>query len=486
MPCVCGRILMSSRSTTTSSAGIYAKLRRDALAIFRAALRAADPREGIRRAVPQFQDLLDEPFEHIYVIGAGKASAAMAIEVERLWGRRITAGLINTKHGHLANLRRIELNECAHPVPDQAGVDGARRIAEMAARAGERDLVVCLISGGASALLPLPAPGLTLDDKQKVTRQLLACGANIHEINTVRKHLSAIKGGQLGALAMPAQLLTLVLSDVIGDDLSVIGSGPTVPDQSTFAEARQILARYKTKPPKAVQAHLAAALRENPRALPNARTIVVGGNRLAVDAGAAEAERRHYRTMVLSTTIEGETRDVARMHAAIAREVTESARPIAAPACLISGGETTVTLTGNGLGGRNQEFVLAAALHLVSGVVVLSAGTDGSDGPTDAAGAIADHRTLERAKTRGLLPRVSLDEHDAYPFFDALGDLVRTGPTGTNVMDVRLLLIAPASSASTVPAAQWAVPAGLAHPAAQTSRPSRRRSAEQSLTHDRS
>ena len=425
---------------------MYPKLRRDALAIFRAALRAADPQEGIRRAQPQFQHLLDQSYDHIYVVGAGKASAAMAQAVERILAKRITSGLINTKYGHLAKLKRIQLNECAHPVPDEAGVDGARRIAQMVAQATENDLVICLISGGASALLPLPAPGLTLEDKQKVTKHLLACGANIHEINTVRKHLSAIKGGQLAELAAPAQLLTLVLSDVIGDDLSVIGSGPTVPDYSTYSDARAILAHFQIKPPPAVRKHLERAAHENPTTLPNARTIIVGGNRLAVDAAAAEAASRHYQPLVLSTTIEGETRDVARMHAAIAREVSETGRPAKAPACLISGGETTVTLTGNGLGGRNQEFVLAAALDLPAGIVVLSAGTDGTDGPTDATGAIADSTTLQKAKARGLDPRASLNSHNAYPFFDALGDLIRTGPTGTNVMDIRLLLIAPAPS----------------------------------------
>ncbi len=441
---------------------MYTKLRRDALAIFRAALRAADPQEGIRRALPQFQHLLDQPHEHIYVVGAGKASAAMAQAVERILKHRITSGLINTKHGHLAKLKRIELNECAHPVPDQAGVDGARRIAQIAAQATEKDLVICLISGGASALLPLPAKALTLDDKQTVTKHLLACGANIHEINTVRKHLSAIKGGQLAALTAPAQLLTLVLSDVIGDDLSVIGSGPTVPDPSTYSDARAILAHYRITPPRAVTQHLAEAINENPITLPNARTIIVGGNRLAVDAAAAEAERRQYHPLVLSTTIEGETRDVARMHASIAREVIESGRPVARPACLISGGETTVTLarngTGDGLGGRNQEFTLAAALYLEPGVVVLSAGTDGTDGPTDATGAIADSETLQKAKARGLDPRAALDNHDAYPFFDALGDLIKTGPTGTNVMDIRLLLIGPASSAGS---ARSALPAAV-------------------------
>jgi hydroxypyruvate reductase len=467
---------------------MYAKLRRDALGIFRAALRAADPQEGIRRALPQFESLLNQPHDHIYVVGAGKASAAMALAVERILGRRITGGLINTKHGHLAKLKRIDLNECAHPVPDQAGVDGARRIVQIAQQATAKDLVVCLISGGASALLPQPAPGLTLDDKQQITRRLLACGANIHEINTVRKHLSAIKGGQLAAYTAPAQLLTLVLSDVIGDDLSVIGSGPTVPDFSTLAQAREILARFRIKPSQAVKKHLETAAVENPTKLPNARTIIVGGNRLAVDAAANEAARRHYRPLILSTTIEGETRHVARMHASIAREVIESGHPLAAPACIISGGETTVTLTGNGRGGRNQEFVLAAAIDLVPGVVVLSGGTDGTDGPTDATGAIADIETLEKAKARGLNPRASLDGHDAYPFFDALGDLIRTGPTGTNVMDVRLLLIGPAPSVRPEAAASSGAPEPpeSRRPAKSSPPPSHSRSAKPSPTRGRS
>jgi len=258
-------------------------------------------------------------------------------------------------------------------------------------------------------------------------------------------------------LAAPAKLLTLVLSDVIGDDLSVIGSGPTVPDHSTFAEARAILARYKIEPAKAIARHLEKATRENPARLENTRTLIVGANRLAVDAAAVEAERRGYRPLVLSTTIEGETQDVARMHASIAREVTESDRPVAAPACLISGGETTVTLDGDGLGGRNQEFVLAAALYLPERTVVLSGGTDGTDGPTDAAGAIADSETVKRAKARGLDPRASLARHDSYHFFAALDDLIKTGPTGTNVMDVRLMLIGPRPSGGRVTSAKRAV-----------------------------
>ena len=370
--------------------------------------------------------------------------------IEKLLGRRITTGLLNTKDGHTAPLKRIEFVECGHPVPDERGVDGARRIAALARQAGPRDLVICLISGGASALLPMPCPGLTLADKQAVTRLLLECGANIHEINTVRKHLSAIKGGQLARLVAPAKLVTLVLSDVIGDDLSVIGSGPTWPDSSTFADALHVLRRYGvvTRTPVPVLRHLEFCTEETPEpgdaAFADAVTIIVGSNRLALGAAEAEAVKRGYHSMILSTRIEGETREIARMHASIALEILEAERPLAKPACVISGGETTVTIRGAGLGGRNQEFALAAALEIdgAEKIVVLSGGTDGTDGPTDAAGAIASHSTVDRASMIGLSARSLLDANDSYHFFQPLGDLLITGPTGTNVMDVRLLLVA--------------------------------------------
>jgi len=424
-------------------------MRRDARAIFQASLKAADPKEAILRHAPGLTSLLEADYERIFVIGAGKASALMAQAVEKLLGRRITGGVINVKDGHTARLKRVELVECGHPVPDERGVAGAARIAELALQATARDLVICLISGGASALLPMPAPGLTLADKQAVTRLLLECGANIHEINTVRKHLSAIKGGQLARLAAPARLLTLVLSDVIGDDLSVIGSGPTWPDGSTFADALDVLRRFEVvrRVPVAVLRHLEESAEETPKpgdaAFAGAVTVVVGSNRLAVEAAEAEAARRGYHPLILSTRIEGETREVARMHAAMALEVLEADRPVAKPACLISGGETTVTIRGQGLGGRNQEFALAAALDIedAAGIVVLSGGTDGNDGPTDAAGAIASHTTLDRAEMMGLPARAMLAANDSYHFFEPLGDLLVTGPTGTNVMDVRLLLI---------------------------------------------
>jgi hydroxypyruvate reductase len=437
------------------------QLRRLALAIFRAALKAADPVEAVRRHLAVRRGALVagkrryrlDSFRNIYVIGAGKASAAMAAGVEGVLGRRIRSGLINVKYGHLAKLRSIELNECGHPVPDASGVRGAERILEIARQAGPDDLILCVISGGASALLVVPAAPITLEEKQATTRLLLASGANIHEMNAVRKHLSQVKGGQLARLAYPATVLALLLSDVIGDDLDVIGSGPTAPDHSTFAGAKAILQKFALweRVPRGASERIERGLNgeipETPKAgepaLSRVQNLVIGSNRLAVDAAVRAARSLGLRTLVLSTFIQGETRDVASMHAAIAKEVLSSGRPVRAPACLISGGETTVTLRGNGLGGRNQEFVLAAAIDLAGHhrVVVLSAGTDGTDGPTDAAGAIADGATLARAERLGLNAQRFLADNDSYHFFEPLGDLLKTGPTNTNVMDVRLILV---------------------------------------------
>jgi glycerate 2-kinase len=434
--------------------------RRSALSIFRAALVAADPVEAVLRHLRLDREVLVaagrryrlKSYRRILVIGAGKASAAMALAVERRLGRRIHSGLVNVKYGHLAKLRRIGLNECGHPVPDPAGVEGAARIADLARDAGEDDLVICLISGGASALLPLPAPPVTLEEKQETTRLLLASGANIHEINAVRKHISLLKGGQLARLSQPATVLSLLLSDVIGDDLDVIGSGPTAPDVSTFELAWSVLQKYgiEQRVPEAVRSRIEAGLRGEVPDTPKSgdetfrrvQNVVVGSNLLAVKAAERRARELGYRPLVLSTFIEGETREIARMHAAILKEMSATGRPVKPPACVISGGETTVTLRGAGLGGRNQEFVLAAALDLAGlrDVVVLSGGTDGTDGPTDAAGAIADGRTIARASELGLDAARFLAENNSYRFFDPLGDLLKTGPTNTNVMDVRLAL----------------------------------------------
>jgi hydroxypyruvate reductase len=435
--------------------------RREARAIFRAALEAADPVAAVRRHLRLIGQTLVaggrqyslRAFDRIWVVGAGKASAAMASAVEGLLGKRIAGGLVNVKYGHTARLRHIELNECGHPLPDERGVRGAARIAEIVEQAGHRDLIICVISGGASALMPLPAPPITLAEKQAVTQMLLASGATIHEMNAVRKHLSAIKGGQLARLARPAKMISLLLSDVVGDQLDVIGSGPTAPDASTFADARSVLEKYALgeRVPAAVRHRIAAGVRgslpETPKAndpaFRSTRNFIVGSNRLAVDAAEAKARQLGYEPVVLSTTVVGETREVARVHAAIAREVAASGRPAKRPACLISGGETTVTLRGGGLGGRNQEFVLAAAIELSGspGMVVLSGGTDGTDGPTDAAGAVADGSTVAVAAAKGLNAQRYLDENDSYHFFEATGDLLITGPTRTNVMDVRLVLV---------------------------------------------
>ncbi len=422
------------------------QLRRQARAIFQAALAAANPVEAVVRALRR--EKLDR-YRNIYVVGAGKAGASMARGAERVLGRRLAAGLINVKDGYVAKLRRIELTECGHPVPDQRGVRGAERIAAIAGQAGEGDLVICLVSGGASALLPLPAPPVTLDEKQATTKLLLACGADIHEFNAVRKHISRIKGGQLARLAAPARVLSLMLSDVIGDDLDVIGSGPTAPDASTFAGVRAILEKYSIweRVPAGVRERIEAGLRgevpETPKPgdpiFERTANRVIGSNDLAVRAAARRARELGFRTLVLSTFVEGETREIARMHAAIAKEVAQRGRPLKPPACIITGGETTVTLRGEGLGGRNQEFVLAAAIDIagLEDVVVLSGGTDGTDGPTDAAGAIADGHTLARLDSA----RAYLANNDSYHYFEKLGDLLITGPTNTNVMDVRLVLV---------------------------------------------
>ncbi len=415
-------------------------LRRQALSIFKAGLAAAAPVDAVVRNLRRHEF---SRYANIYVVGAGKAGASMAQAAERVLGRRITAGLINVKDGHVAKLRRIELQQCGHPVPDERGVAGAARIAEIAASAGPGDLVLCLISGGASALLPLPAAPVTLPEKQEMTRLLLACGADIHELNAVRKHVSRIKGGQLARLAAPARVEALLLSDVIGDDLDTIGSGPTAPDASTFATVAGILEKYALggRVPESIRDRIAAGVRGEIAETPKAgdpvfalvRNSIVGSNRLALAAAARRARALGYRTTVLSSSIEGETREIARMHAAIARD----SRP---GTCIVTGGETTVTIKGPGLGGRNQEFVLAAAIDIAGHpeIVILSAGTDGSDGPTDAAGAIADGDTLRRNPEAARY----LAANDSYHYFESLGDLIVTGPTNTNVMDIHVILVA--------------------------------------------
>jgi len=394
-----------------------------------------------------------EDFERIFVIGAGKAGAPMARAMEEILGDRLTGGRITVKYGHTAPLKMVETKEAGHPIPDEQGLDGAEAISSIANQAGEKDLVFCVISGGGSALLVSPAEGVRLQEKQAVTSELLACGASIQEINTVRKHLSRVKGGQLARACWPATVVTLILSDVVGDPLDVIASGPTVPDTSTFGDCLEIIGRYGLagRLPASVMARIEAgakgALPDTPKegeqVFGRVQNEIVGNSLSAVLAASRRAESLGYTPLILSTRIEGETREVARVHAAIFREVLATGFPLAPPACILSGGETTVTLKGNGKGGRNQEFSLAVALHIQGEdrIFFLSGGTDGTDGPTDAAGAFADGRTVERGRARDMEAGRYLDDNNSYPFFQALDDLLITGPTNTNVMDLRICLI---------------------------------------------
>ncbi|MGB2907707.1 MAG: glycerate kinase [Candidatus Aminicenantaceae bacterium] len=442
--------------------GDLRRLREDAEAVFRAGLEAVDPICAVERYVGRAGDTLTvgerdydlSKFERIFVVGAGKASAAMGQAIETILGDRITDGFINVKYGHTLPLKTICLNEAGHPVPDEAGLDGARYITDLLETTGDKDLVLCLLSGGGSALLPLPAAGLSLADKQEMTRLLLESGATIQEINALRKHVSGIKGGHLARAVFPSTLITLFLSDVIGDDLDSIASGPTVPDSTTFGDCREVVERYGLTdrlPPgildvfeKGVNGELPETPKTGDPVFNGTQNLIVAGNLQSLQAARSKAESLGYNTLLLSSTMDGETRDVARVHAALAREIRASGNPVAPPACLLSGGETTVSIRGKGLGGRNQEFVLAAALAIsgLEGVVVLSAGTDGTDGPTDAAGAVADGRTVMRAGDLGLDSYRFLRDNDSYRFFQPLGDLLITGPTLTNVMDLRIVLLA--------------------------------------------
>jgi hydroxypyruvate reductase len=437
------------------------QMRQQALEIFQAGLKAVDPTAAIHRHVRRIDDELMiadrcfdlKSYERILIVGAGKAVAPMAKALEDLLGNRVADGVIVVKEGHGLPLKRVQISEGGHPVPDEGGVRGTEKIISLVQDAGERDLVICLISGGGSALLIAPPQGIALADKQAATKLLLACGATIHELNTIRKHLSRSKGGRLAQAAHPATVISLILSDVVGDDLDVIGSGPTVPDSSTFADAEEILKRYGVWNDLApsirdhIQKGLNAKIAETPKsgdaAFQRCSQILVGTNLQAMVAAGKEAERLGYQSLILSTKVEGEAREVAKVHAAIAKEVVSSGNPVPAPACVLFGGETTVTLQGNGKGGRNQEYALAAAQALdgAEHMVMLSGGTDGTDGPTDAAGAIADGNTMSRARAKDLDAGDYLKRSDSYHFFQQLDDLVITGPTRTNVMDIYLFLI---------------------------------------------
>jgi hydroxypyruvate reductase len=421
-----------------NDAGARTALRR----VFDAAVAAADPRVVLARHLPE------RPSGRCVVVGAGKSAAVMAAALEDAWPEVKLEGVVVTRYEHAVPTRRIEVIEASHPVPDANSEAGARRLLEAVHGLGPDDLVLALMSGGASALLALPAAGLTLADKQAINRALLASGATITEMNTVRKHLSAVKGGRLAAAAAPARVVTLAISDVPGDDPAVIGSGPTVPDPSSFADARAILARYGITPSAAVAARLAQDADETPKpgSLPHASFQLIATPSMALEAAAATARGLGLTPLILGDALEGESREMGTVMAGIARSIRAHGHPIPPPALLLSGGETTVTIGQGpaGRGGRNTEFLLglATALRGEAGIWAIAGDTDGIDGTEDAAGALVTPDTLARARVAGLDPLAVLAEHDSYGLFAAIGDLVRTGPTLTNVNDIRAILVA--------------------------------------------
>jgi glycerate 2-kinase len=444
-------------------------MRQDALTIFNAAVEAVDPYRAVRLNVEVDGDELVVATAggavrlplpkagrgRVLVVGAGKGTAPMAQALEEILGDRLDQGIICVKDGHGLDLGRVEVLEASHPVPDERGVKAGERILELVAGAGADDLVIGALSGGGSALLTLPLVGVALDDLAALTDMLLASGAEIGEINALRKHLSQVKGGRLAAAAAPARVVNLALSDVIGDRLDVIASGPFTADPSTFADGWGVVERYGLAdkiPPsvvKCLKAGVAGEIPETPK--PGDEKVdsvvhsVVGSNRKSLDAAADKARLLGYTPIILSSVLEGEAREAAGFLAAVAIEALERGDPIAPPACILTGGETTVTIRGQGKGGRNQELALALAAHIegMDGVVALSGGTDGNDGPTDAAGGLVDGSTVERGRQAGLDLDETLSRNDSYHYLDRVGDLVRTGPTRTNVMDVQLLLVRP-------------------------------------------
>jgi len=414
-------------------------MKRDALAIFQAALAAADPEISTFQTLNRLKLSL-EKFERVYLVAIGKAAVGMAAAIEKFAGKRLTAGIVLTKYGHTnRNLRTAKIREAAHPVPDAAGLAASEEMEQLLRTLNARDLLITAISGGSSALLSAPAPGTTLEDKQLTTDLLLKSGADIFELNAVRKHLSRLKGGQLAALAYPATVIGLLLSDVIGDPVDVIGSGPTAPDPSTFQDARHVLAKYNLTDlvPASVRQRLETSSEETPKPsnplFKHVRNIITASNRQALTAAAAKARALGYRPLILSSSIQGEAKEVARVHAAILRDAPPKS-------CILSGGETTVTVRGKGRGGRNQELALALAIDIagVPNVAALCAGTDGSDGPTDAAGAFVTGQTISNLTEA----RQYLAANNSYEILDPLKALIKTGPTGTNVMDINILLTA--------------------------------------------
>lgn len=415
------------------------------ISIFNAAVAAADPERTIRNHLPA------RPSGRTIVIGAGKGSAQMAAAFEKVWDGPIE-GLVVTRYGYGARCERIEIIEAAHPVPDAAGLEASRRLLEKVQGLTADDLVVALISGGGSALLPSPAPGLTLADEIAVNEALLASGAPIAAMNTIRKHLSTLKGGRLAAAAWPAKLVSLVVSDIPGDNPALVASGPTVPDSGNRADALASIAAYGMKLPDAVMAHINSPEADAPdpddQRFSRNEVHLIASAGVSLEAAAAEAKRQRIEAVILSDSIEGEAREIGGVHAAIAREVATLNRPFQKPVLILSGGETTVTLRApvdgkRGKGGRNSEFLLALAIGIsgAEGIHALAADTDGIDGSEDNAGAFADGSTVSRMRAAGVDAKAMLAGNNAWTAFNAIGDLFVPGPTGTNVNDLRAILI---------------------------------------------
>jgi glycerate 2-kinase len=430
-------------------------------AILHAGLDAVDPERAVRRSVRREDETLFvgkasyrlDRFRKIILAGAGKGSAPMAKALEDILGDRLSSGLIIVKYGYSMPLKKTSVVEAGHPIPDEAGMKASVELLDLLRECTEDDLVICAFSGGGSALMPSPTSPFTLDEKKACTRLLLECGATIDEINAIRKHLSRAKGGQLAKEAYPATVISLLLSDVVGDRLDVIASGPTVPDESTYADCLEIVERYglSDRLPKGIVEHFRAGMEglvpETPKrgdpVFSQVQNLIVGNNRECLLAARDKAASLGYHTLVLSSQIEGEAREAARVLASVAKEIRQAGFPLEPPACVLAGGETTVTIHGEGKGGRNQELALSCALAIDGweGISLFSSGTDGTDGPTDAAGAFVDGATCGRAREKGLDPRAFLRENDSYPFFESLGDLIKTGPTRTNVMDMICIVV---------------------------------------------
>ena len=436
------------------------ELRHSARLIWEAALHAANPDTCIRNFVQIDGNVLSIGGKHIpirgrlIVIGAGKPGAKMAQVIEEIIGSYISGGLVVTKHGHAQPLERIRLVEAGHPIPDAAGVRAVQETRELLKGLTKDDIVLCLLSGGGSALWPAPAEGITLEEKQEVTSLLLRAGATVLELNAVRKHLSEVKGGQLARWAAPAGVISLIISDVVGDPVDFIASGPTAPDTTSFSDALAIIQKYGVDVADSVRERLQEGARgripDTPKpgdpVFKNVQNHIIANNRLLIDSAVEKARGLGFNTLILGTEVEGEARDLGLFFSAIAREIGRSGHPIPAPACILTAGETTVTVRGHGIGGRNQEMALAWAIAMAArpstpSACFASVATDGTDGPTSAAGGLVDPLTCSRTVELGLMPVKFLRENDSSSFLKATGDLIVTGPTQTNLMDLQILLV---------------------------------------------